>query len=252
MHMRMLQVKVKQEDLASFIKLYEQRILPALESIGGCLYACLVQSIHRADDGISMTLWRSEEDTRRYEQSGLYKQLVAEARPFFADGSEWKLQLSKDFTLEYSQGAVEPTLKSFSVSKTGGERNLLIEQGPHTFLRIVSVHVKPDKFEEYKGLYESKIIPTLLAAHGCLFSCLSTPAGETHEAISVTMWNSRADAEEYERKGTFDNLLHSVQHTLSELTQLKMQSAGTSLPSVTSEDVEVDGFHLLVSRRFKS
>ena len=252
MHMRMLQVQVKEKELGSFVKLYEERIMPALETVGGCVYACLVQGIQRSDAGISMTLWHSEADALRYEQSGTYKRLVSEARPFFAESSEWTLQLTKDFTLEYTQGAVEPTLKSYSVSKTGGERNLLKELGPHTFLRIVSVHVKPDRFEEYKRLYEEKIIPTLLAARGCLFSCLSTPGDTTHEAISVTMWNSRADAEEYEQKGTFDSLLQSVRHTLSGLTQLNMQSAGTRLPSVTSEDVEVDGFHLLLSKRFTS
>lgn len=250
MHMRMLQVKIKEEDLGSFTKLYEDRIIPALKTIGGCLYACLVQSIHRPDEGISMTLWRSEEDASRYEKSGLYSQLVSEARPFFAESSDWNLQLSKDFTLEYAQGTVEPTLKSYAVSRAGGESNLMNGQGPHTFLRIVSVHVKPDRFEEYKELYQREIIPTLVTTRGCLFSCLSTSAGDTREAVSVTLWNSRADAEDYERKGTFDNLLRSVRHTLSELTQLKLQSVNTGLPSVTSEDIEVDGFHLVAARRF--
>jgi len=250
MHMRMLQVRIRQEELPGFILLYKERIIPALEKIGGCVYACLLQSAQQTDEGISMTLWRTEEDASRYERSGLFMQLVAEARPFFANSSEWTLQLSKDFTLEYSPEPIVPTLKSFSVSTTSGATVPASEATIRPFLRIVSLHLKPGKLEEYKELYERDIIPALLATHGCRFSCLSMPTTDSNEAISVTLWNSRADAEEYEKKGTFDQLLRNISHTLSDLSQLRMQSAGTRLPSVTSEDVEVDGFHLIASGSF--
>jgi heme-degrading monooxygenase HmoA len=250
--MRMLQVKIRQGELPGFVHLYEERIIPALQRNGGCLYACLMQSVLQSDEGISMTLWRSEEDALRYERSGLFMQLVAEARPFFANSTEWNLQLSKDFTLEYSQDPTEPTLKSFSVSTTSSETIPSKEKAPNAFLRIVSLHIKPGKVEEYKRLHERDVIPALLATRGCRFSCLSTPTVESNEAISVTMWNSRADAEEYERKGTFNQLLQNISHTLSDLSQLKMRSVGTRLPSVTSEDIEVDGFHLIVSKSFMS
>lgn len=250
MFMRMLQVRIKEEEVPGFTRLYKERIIPALEKIGGCLYACLVQSVQQQNEGISMTLWRSEEDSLRYERSGLFMQLVAEARPFFANMSEWTLQLSKDFTLEYTPAPAEPTLKTFSVSTTGGSTIPSAEPAHHPFLRIVSVHLRPGKLEEYKELYERDIIPALLATHGCRFSCLSTPTSDSNEAISVTLWNTRADAEEYERKGTFDHLLQNISHTLSDLSQLKLHSVGTRFQSVTSEDVAVDGFHLVASKSF--
>lgn len=250
--MRMLQVTIKDEGLPGLSRLYNERIIPALQKNGGCLYACLLQSVQQPDEGISMTLWRSEEDALRYERSGLFMQLVAEARPFFANSAEWSLQLSKDFTLEYSQESAEPTLRSFSVSTASSKGVPSKAKASNAFLRIVSLHVKPGMLAEYKRLYERDIIPTLLATRGCQFSCLSTPTSESNEAISVTMWNSRFDAEEYERTGTFDQLLQNIGHTLSDLSQLRMQSAGTRLPSVTSEDIEVDGFHLVVSKSFNS
>jgi heme-degrading monooxygenase HmoA len=250
--MRLLQVNIRKNQSSGLGRLYEERIIPALQNTGGCLYACLMQSVHRSEQGISLTLWRSEEDAFRYERSGLFMQLVAEARPYFADSTEWKLELSKDFTLEYAQGPAEPTVKNFSVSTTSGATIPSKEKAPTAFLRIVSLHIKPGKFEEYRQLYEHDIIPALLATRGCRFSCLSTPTVDSNEAISVTLWNSRAEAEEYEHKGTFDQLLKSISHTLSDLSQLRMQSVGTMLPSVTSQDVEVDGFNLLASRSFKS
>ncbi|HEY6953353.1 MAG TPA: hypothetical protein VI758_13175, partial [Bacteroidota bacterium] len=68
--------------------------------------------------------------------------------------------------------------------------------------------------------------------------------------ISVTLWKSRADAIQYEHSGKFDTLLGKVKHTFSDLSQLKMESAGTRLPSVTSEDIGVDGFHLVAAKSF--
>jgi quinol monooxygenase YgiN len=252
MHMRMLQVKIRQGELPGLARLYEEKIMPALQDFGGCLYACLVQSAHQSDEGISMTLWRSQDDASRYERSGLFMKLVADARPFFADSTERSLQLSKDFTLEFTAGPAEPTLKSFSVSTSSSDAIPSKDKTQNAFLRIVSLHIKPGKREEYKELYERNIIPALLATHGCQFSCLSTPTNESNEAISVTLWNGRADAEEYERSGTFGKLMDTIKHTLSDLTQLRMQSIGTRLPSVTSEDVEVDGFHLIASKSFMS
>jgi len=245
-------MKIKQEEVPGLTRLYEERIIPALGTVGGCLYACLVQSDHQEDEGISMTLWHSEDDASRYERSGLFKRLVEEARPFFADLTEWKLELTKDFTLEYTPTGAEPTLKTFSVSTSSGSTASVTEGTHHPFLRIVSLHIKPGKLKEYKEIYQRDIIPALMATHGCHFSCLSTPTNESNEAISVTLWNSRTNAEDYERKGTFNQLLEGIRHTLSDLTQLKMQGAGTRLPSVTSEDVEVDGFHLIASKSFIS
>jgi len=250
MFMRMLQVKIKQEELPGFIRLYEERIIPALEQVGGCVYACLMRSVHQADQGISMTLWRSENDAVQYEQSGLFAQLLTEARPFFAESSEWKLELTKDFTLEYTPASAEPIVKTYSIATSSGSTLSSIGTKHRPFLRIVSLHIKPGKLEEYKDLYQKEILPALLATNGCQFSCLSTPTNDSNEAISVTLWNSRAEAEEYERTGTFDQLLRNISHTLSDLSQLKMQSVGTRLPSVTSEDVEIDGYQLIVGRGF--
>ncbi len=251
MYMRMLQLKIKHDDIPAFVGLYQERIIPALGQSGGCIYACLLRSMQQPDEGMSMTLWRSEEDSVRYEKSGLFEKLVDEARPYFADTSEWTLQLSKDLRLEYTPEPVQPTLKTYIVSASSGSTEPSAEAAAPPFLRIVSLHFKPGKFAVYKELYEHNIVPKLLTSRGCQFTCLSTPTKSSDQAISVTLWNSRADAEEYERTGTFKQLLQAISHALSDLSQLTIQSAGTRLPSVTSEDIAVDGFQLLASRSYR-
>ncbi|HEY6951444.1 MAG TPA: antibiotic biosynthesis monooxygenase, partial [Bacteroidota bacterium] len=178
MHMRLLQLKINAHELQSFCRFYENRIMPALQTIGGCLHACLVQSTTDAGEVISLTLWQSEEHASTYERSGLFMKLVGEARPFFANTSEWKLQLSKDFTLEYAPDAPEPTLKSFSVSSSSAGQIPAGHRASQSFLRIVSVHLRPGKLQDYRDTYEREIIPALLSTHGCQFACLSTPTNE--------------------------------------------------------------------------
>jgi heme-degrading monooxygenase HmoA len=172
-------------------------------------------------------------------------QLVASARSFFADSSEWRLTLSKDFTLEPTPVSAGPVIDTYSVSTTTSGGLPPPHERPQTFMRIVSLHHKAGKLEEYKELYQREIIPTLIATRGCQYACLSTPADGSSESISVTLWNSRADAEAYERQGTFRKLLQKVRHTLSDLSQLHLESVGTGLPSTTSEDIAVEGFQFI-------
>ncbi len=245
MFMRILQLKVRPAEIQGFIRLYEDRIVPALQSARGCLDACLVQSIPRPEKVLSLTIWDSEDDSSAYERSGLFMQLVGSARPFFADSSEWKLTLSKDFTLQDTPVAVEPEVDTYSVSTATGGQLPPKARHPQMFVRIVSLHHKPGMLEEFKELYGREIIPTLVATRGCQFVCLSTPADGSSESVSVTLWNSREDADEYERQGTFRKLLRKIRHTLSDLSQLSMESAGTALPSVTSDDVQVEGYRML-------
>ncbi len=250
MFMRLLQVKVKSEELQTIGRFYEERIVTALRSADGCRYACLMQSVHHPDDVISMTLWDSEKDAGAYERSGLFKQLLEDARPYFAESTEWKLQLSKDFTLEYTPEITEPTIKQFAVAATSTE-TIPAEQKPlRTFLRIVSLHLQPGKFEEFNALYQNEILPALNATRGCRYACLSTPSGETNEAISVTLWNSPADAEAYERDGQFQRLLREVKHTLSDLSLSKLAAERNGLHNVTSDDIAVVGFNLLAGQSF--
>ena len=250
MFMRFLQLKIRSAEIQGLAQVYEERILPALDSAMGCLGAFLVQSVHRPEEVISLTIWQSEEDSSSYERSGLFMRLVASTRPFFAESTEWKLALSKDFTLEYTADAAEPDPELYTISSSSVRELPSAQKKPPAFMRIVSLHHKTGKLDEYRELYEREIIPALLVTHGCAYACLSTPAREPNESISVTLWNSRAEADDYERSGLFQQLLDKVKHTLSDLSQLQMESIGTRLPSTTSQNIAVEGFHFIAGKNF--
>jgi quinol monooxygenase YgiN len=251
--MRLVQTKVKPDGLEMMKEHYDKNILPALQRSAGCLYACLMRSARRPEEIISMTLWETQPHADAYEKSGQFRQLMDGAKPYLADTSEWKIQLTKEMTLEYAPVPEEPTVSSYAVSATSDTHTQVPgDQASDTYLRIVSVKLKPGKLDEYKRLYESEIIPALQATKGCRHAYLTTPAGEGNEAISITIWDRKTDAEAYERSGLFEKLLEKTKHLYSELFQWKMhldhQHPGQS---ATSEDIQVQGYSVVTGRSFQ-
>jgi heme-degrading monooxygenase HmoA len=120
------------------------------------------------------------------------------------------------------------------------------------YLRIVSVKLKPGKLEEYKRVYESEIIPALRATKGCRHAYLTTPKTGDNEAISVTLWDSKVDADAYEQSGLFRQLLEKTKHLYSELFQWKMHLDNLHRgQAATSEDLQVHGYTVVTGRSFQ-
>ena len=253
MFMRLLHTKLKPDGLEIMKKYYEENIVPSLEQTSGCLYACLMLNSHQPDEILSMTLWESEKKANEYEHGGLFQKLMEGARPFFAESSEWKVQLTKDMTLEYAPVPEEPTVLSYSVSASSDEGNAApADRERQSYLRIVSVKLKPGKVDEYRKLYESEIIPALRSTKGCRHAYLTTPSSSENEAISLTLWDSKAEAEAYERSGLFAQLVEKTKHLYSELFQWKMHLDHLhSGQAATSEDLEIHGYTVVTGRSFQ-
>ncbi len=253
MYMRLVQTKVKPDGLEMMKEYYDKKIVPALQRTAGCLYACLMRSARQPEEIISMTLWETQPHADAYEKSGPFRQLMDGAKPYLAESSEWKIQLTKEMTLEYAPVSEEPTVSSYAVSAASDTNTHAPEnQTPDTYLRLVSVKLKPGKLDEYKRMYESEIIPSLQATRGCRHAYLTTPNSQGNEAISITIWDRKTDAEAYERSGLFARLLEKTKHLYSELFQWKMhldhQHPGQS---ATSEDMQVQGYSVVTGRSFQ-
>jgi quinol monooxygenase YgiN len=253
MYMRLVQAKVKPDGLEMMKEYYDKDIVPALQRTAGCLYACLMRSARHPDEIISMTLWETQSHADAYEKSGPFRQLMDGAKPYLADSSEWRIQLTKEMTLEYAPVPEEPTVSSYAVSAASTANTQAPgNQAPDTYLRIVSVKLKPGKLDEFKQLYESEIIPALQATKGCRHAYLTTPNNQGNEAISLTIWDRKTDAEAYERSGLFTQLLEKTKHLYSELFQWKMHLDNLHRgQAVTSEDLQVHGYTVVTGRSFQ-
>lgn len=252
MYMRMVQVKVK-PGLTAHLRLhYHEQIIAALSGVNGCRYAGLLQSVHHPEECISLTLWDSEQDSRTYESSGLFSSLLEATRPFLLESTESKIQLSQDLTLEYVPIPEEPVISVLPVTATSNQAESAGQGGTPLWVRIVSLKIQPGKVGEFKRLYEDQVIPRLKSVKGCRYIYLSERAEKKDEVISVTSWDSKEDAERYEKSGTFELLLRSQEHVLSELYQWKrtVQNDHQGV-SATSDDPMVEHFDVLVGKAFK-
>jgi heme-degrading monooxygenase HmoA len=252
MFMRLVQVKIKPETLPQMRKLYEERVIPQLQTFGNCLFAELIASSNQQDECISLTLWEKQEDAEAYERSGVFKKLVEESKPFFADSSEWKVQLTKDLTLEYEPVPEEPIIKSYSIASD--QHATIASPGMSSLLhvRLVSATIQPGKMEEFERLYNNEILPALRTVEGCRYAYLMEGIKEQHEVISVTIWDSKQDAERYEASGLFDALKNKVKHTFSELYQWKMKlEKDPGKQARTSEDLTVLDYNIVTGKSFQ-
>jgi heme-degrading monooxygenase HmoA len=252
MFLRFVHAKVKLKAQPVIQQLYDARILSRLQGVSGCLYGGLIMSEAQPDEVISMTMWDSQANAEEYVNSGLFKELVKEAEPYLEDSSEWKIELSKELQLEFHPVPAEPVVKSYNLTAKTGPDVPAPAAAPRMYLRIVSTKVQPEKADELKRIYEQEIIPELQSTKGCRHAYLTEGIEERNEAISVTVWNSREDADVYERSGKFEDLIGKVKHTFSDMFQWKMALESEFKGKViTSDDYSVENYSVVTGKRFR-
>ncbi len=232
---------------------YETKVIPQLQKMPGCMFAGLILGRHHPGTGISMTLWRTEEDAEAYEKSGISQNFVKEAGPYLAESSEWKVRLSEDLELTYGPVPEEPVIKSYPVKAQKPVKSPVQAGIRQMHTRIVSIKVQEEKIEEFNDIYNREIIPALQATDGCLYAYLleSMQGAETGEVISVTIWESREKAEQYE-SGQFDRLVEKVKHTFTKLSQWRMSlEKEEGKQAKTSDDMTVSHYTMVAGKQFK-
>ncbi len=248
MYMRLVKANYMPASLSLIQKIYDEKIIPELQKMRGCLFACLIVSETKIDEGVSLTIWDSEENAESYVQSGVFQSLLAELRPYLSDSSEWKVELTRDLKVEYKPVPDEPTIKSY---RTIIESSQDIKKSEAMYMRLLSLNIQPGKFEEFQEIYTKEIFPILKAVKGCRYTYLTGNDDNPNEAISITIWNNREDAEKYEKE-VFASLLEKAQPTLSDLYQWKMALENDENWQVkTSDDIAVKYYNVVSGMGFK-
>lgn len=247
MYMRLVHAKSKPDSSLKIQQIYDDKIIPRLQKMPGCLCSCLIQNEFHPDEGISLTLWDSQIHAEVYEQSGLFQELLNEVKPYLSDSSEWKIQLSKEMKLEYQPVPVEPVLKAYTSliqtdSKMIPERELSL-----MYMRILSLKIKPGKVEEFGKIYEREILPALRSVKGCRYAFMTKGTQDQTEALSLTIWDSKEDAINYESSELFNNLIDKLKDTFSELYHWKIALEKESGKKVVTTEILVSKFYTIVT-----
>ncbi len=251
MYMRFVQVRVKPDNMPEHHRMYEEEVLPRLEKVPGCLFATLIESEQHPGECISLTLWENRNQAESYEKSGLFKEFLRIAAPLLAESSEWKIHLSEDLTLQYEQVPAEPVINTYEVAAAGNPEPPPRKGSGSLFVRIVSPQIRPDKIEEFKSIYINECLPVLRQVRGCRYAYLTENVQQKNMIISVTIWDSKQDAQAYELGGMFDTLKAKLEHTFSDVYHWKMQlekDSGSQV--VTSEELTVGGYKMVAGRSF--
>ena len=226
MYLRFLKLDTRGADLRAVQEFYQQKVLPLLQQHSACRFASLLQATSKAEECISMTLWEGPEAADRYEQSVEYLSLLEEGAKLVSGSAEWSVRLSEGSALEPQEPPQTAVGDAFTVE--AGDEELPDSNLPsRLYLRIVSVRVKPEKWDDLIDLYNSAVLPTLHSTQGCRAAFLVEALHDPDQALSVSMWNREEDAIRYEMSGTFDDLTRKLRDTLDGSTKWKV-SAGSA------------------------
>ncbi len=252
MYLRLVQAKAKLEEAESLRAIYANTVIPTLQGIPGCLYACLMQSNARPEEFVSMTLWESQEDAEAYVRTGLFEHLMKLIRPMLLETSEWRVGLSKEMRVEYTPEPQEPTIATYPVTLDLPTKQTDGSRANNMYLRLVSMNLKADKKDEFHRLYINEIIPALQETKGCLHAYLIMPSRGDNQSISVTIWDSQEDAHAYEQSGLFASLVGKIKHTFTDLYQWKMElDKSRQTQSASTEDLKVEGYSVVAMKSFQ-
>jgi hypothetical protein len=82
---------------------------------------------------------------------------------------------------------------------------------------------------------------------------LTTSTEKEDEAISLTVWDSKEDADTYEESGLFEKLIKKLEPTLSDLYQWKMSlDKEENWKLRTSDDMAVKYYKVVTGESFQS
>lgn len=251
MFMRFVQIKVKEDSISDLSGIYEQEIIPVLAGVNGCLFASLIQRAGKLDECISLTLWESASAADDYVAGGTYNKLLESVSPYLSGTSEWKIQLTEDQKVEYVPVGDPPTVKAYNVTLAPSARGTAPEKIGDLYVRILAVKLRPGGMAEFKEIYEREILSALYETPGCRYAYLTEDIGDPNDALSLTVWDSREDADNYEKGGRFGLLVRKVSHLLAGLYQWKMSlGRDPGRTAVTSEDLTSEGYHVVTGRSF--
>jgi quinol monooxygenase YgiN len=93
-------------------------------------------------------------------------------------------------------------------------------KGATMIARHIEVNLKPEKLVEFKNVYEKEILPILKRQTGFLDSINLTPENVNDTSVSITLWRTRQDCENYQKK-EYQKILDMVRPFLRDTPKIQ-------------------------------
>lgn len=245
MFMRLIEFKFSQNSSKELIAQFEDEILGDLKNQSGCMYGGLINNNLNPNIFGIITFWKTRQAAEDFGRGEL---IFADLEKYVSERKEWKPQLSKDLVLEYFPVEEKEDINLFRLTKNSS-RSLDKLEIPNLFIRLVSVKVEKDKFDEFKRIYENEIIPELESIPGCYSAYMLENIDSVNNIILLNVWQNRALAEKYEEGKLFKKHFQKVEHTFSQLYQWKLVLEESYNGKIkTSDDLQITHYTLVTGK----
>ena len=155
--------------------------------------------------------------------------------------------------MEYQPVAEDPVLKVYASMVQTDTKIFTEPELSLMYLRLFSLKIKAGMLEEFGKIYREQILPGMRTVKGCRFAFMTENIQEKTEALSLTLWETKQDAINYERSKLFAELNDKVKHTFSDLYQWKMaleEEPGQKV--MTSEDPRSKHYTIVTGKSFNT
>jgi heme-degrading monooxygenase HmoA len=240
MHTRFVRLHLQPGTLLDLTAIYEDRILPALEGTDGCLGAALLVHSRKAEDVVSLTVWRDRAVADAYDEEGRFARLLNRAEHLLAESSAPPADgfPEGDLAVEhYDAELVAPP-------------NLQAALAPGRFARMVSVRVAPESSGAFDLRYRAEAATALVDFPGLQAVLLLRRVDASSVTVGLTLWDGEESAARYEMSGRFEELAKGLSDTLSPLYRWRRSLLPTSPDAAASGSFAVDGYLVKLARMF--
>ena len=91
------------------------------------------------------------------------------------------------------------------------------------FLRLVSMGVQAEHTAMFAKAYDENVISVLRHQPGCSFASLLQNVDDHKDCISLTIWDSKEETDEYEKSGVFKKLVESLRTFYEESNEWELK-----------------------------
>jgi heme-degrading monooxygenase HmoA len=109
---------------------------------------------------------------------------------------------------------------------------IILKKGGFMIVRLTYLNFLPEKAEEAKRTYNEEIVGVVKKQKGNLDCRLLEPVDKTDDYISMTVWDTKADADAYNSSGVYKELVEKVRNNYSKDPVLKVYTAESVLEPV--------------------
>ena len=93
------------------------------------------------------------------------------------------------------------------------------------YVRLTYLNFLPGKAEEAKKIYNAELVPVVKKQKGNLDCRMLEPLDKADDYVSMTVWETKEDADNYHSSGVYRQLVDRVRNLYSKEPVLKVYSA---------------------------